>query len=183
MCASTFDLKHLASIQRSSWAKSLAGQEPDTGAVDLRQPRLLLTLLALYVIAQVALPIRPYLLDKEHPAWSCRGFNLSWQVMVAEKTGYVEFYARDPSTGARTKIRTQDYITRRQEMLMAQDPYLIRVMARRMSTDVNALGKGKSEIVVNAFATINGRPSQRIIDPRADLASGSISQWILPLCD
>ena len=152
-----------------------------TKSLGVAKPRFVAFVLALYAAVQVILPLRPYLTNDEHPAWSCRGFNLSWQVMVAEKTGYVEFCAHDRFRGRRTRIETRDYITPRQALLMAQDPYLIRELARRISDDFEARGERSVEISVDAFATINGRPSQRIVDPKANLARQTGGGWILPL--
>jgi hypothetical protein len=61
-------------------------------------------------------------------------------VMIAEKTGYVEFYAFDPTTGRRWQLSTKDYLTPRQEIMMAQDPDLIRALARRLAKDLKAQG-------------------------------------------
>jgi hypothetical protein len=163
------------------WATDVVIPNSPSRVGPVANPRLITAVLALYGAAQVSLPLRPYLLSQEHPAWSYRGFNLSWQVMVAEKTGYVEFFALDHATGRRSRIQTGDYLTPRQQLLMAQDPYLIRQFARKLAADLQARGRMDSEIVVNAFATINGRPGQRIINPRADLAKQTDSDWILPL--
>lgn len=165
----------------SKWAEAFAVRAQSATPPVLLHPRLTVTLLILYVAAQVLLPLRPYLFGNGHPAWSCRGFNLAWQVMVAEKTGYVEFYARDPETGRRRKIAARDYLTPRQEQLMAQDPYLIRVLARKIATDLQVPGPIRAEIWVQAFATLNGRPSQRLINPDADLSGNYFPGWILPL--
>ena len=69
----------------AEWAEVFATRGQVATAPELQYPRTLVTFLALYVTVQVLLPLRPYLLGDGHPAWSCRGFNLAWQVMVAEK--------------------------------------------------------------------------------------------------
>lgn len=140
----------------------------------------LLLLLAVYATVQLALPIRSYFTEGR-PAWTCTGFNCAWRVMIAEKTGYTEFYASDPASGSRWKIPTEIYLTPRQEMMMAQDPDLIRQMSRRMANDIKQRGKKSIQINVESFATLNGRPSQRLIDPDIDLAGPIKSGWILPL--
>jgi hypothetical protein len=134
--------------------------------------------LAVYAIVQLGLPFRSYFL-KEPSAWSGRGFNLAWRVMIAEKTGFAEFYACDPATGRRWKLRT--CLTPRQEVMMAQDPYLIRELARRLAKDLRTQGHAGIQIRVNALATLNGRPSQRLIDSNVDLAGPVSSGWILAL--
>ncbi len=142
--------------------------------------RLLPALLALYAVVQLALPLRPYL-AAQPSAWTCSGFNCAWQVMIAEKTGYAELNAFDPAAGKRWKLSLNNYLTPRQEMMMAQDPYLIRALARRLSRDLRRLGYGSVQIRADAFATLNGRPSQRLIDPEVDLAGTLPPGWILPL--
>ena len=158
-----------------------AGREDALGTGAWPGTRLLAAALALYATVQLLLPLRPYLLGGGQPAWSCRGFNLAWQVMVAEKTGYVEFHARDAATGRRAEIHARDYLTPRQAALMAQDPYLVQVLARRISDDLRSRGWAGAQIRVDAYATLNGRPSQRIIDPETDLAAAGDSGWLLPL--
>ena len=99
--------------------------------------------------------------------------------MIAEKTGFAEFYACDRDTGRRWKLRND--LTPRQEVMMAQDPYLIRALARRLAKDLQAQGHAHVQIKVNAFATLNGRPSQRLIDSNVDLAGPVSPGWILAL--
>ncbi len=90
--------------------------------------------------------------------------------MIVEKTGYAEFYAFDPATGDRWKLPVKTYLTPRQETLMARDPYLIREMARHFAADLKRHGFPGVQIQASAFASLNGRPSQPLIDPQIDLA-------------
>ena len=98
-----------------------------------------------------------------------------------EKAGYAEFYAFDPTTGDRRTLPVTNYLTPRQQVMMAQDPYLIRTMARRLAADLKDPDPQHVQIRVNAFATLNGRPSQPLINPEADLARTLSSNWIVPL--
>jgi hypothetical protein len=133
-----------------------------------------------YCIVQLALPLRSYFAGQP-VAWTCSGFNCAWRVMLVEKTGYAEFFAFDPTTSKRWKLAVKDYLTPRQEALMAQDPYLIRIMATRLAADLRKRGFPQIQVKVNSFATLNGRPSQRMIDPEVDLAGTLSSEWIPPL--
>lgn len=147
----------------------------------MRRPRLAATLLVAYASVQLLLPLRPYLLNAENPAWSYRGFNCAWQVMIAEKTGYVEFHARDPATGWSARVQSGRYISPRQDTLMAQDPFLIRELARYIAQDLRAQGHARVQVFADAFAALNGSPSRRLIDPKVNLAGDTSSGWILPL--
>ncbi len=100
--------------------------------------------------------------------------------MISEKTGYAEFYAFDPTTGAPWKLSVKKYLTPRQELMMAQDPYLILALARRLAQDLRAEGHLNVQIKADAFATLNGHPRQRLIDPNTDLVGKVAAGWILP---
>jgi hypothetical protein len=165
-----------------SWSHGLDALAAPTSCpkrIDLRRPRLAVALLIGYAAVQILLPLRPYLLNAEHPAWSYRGFNWAWQVMVAEKTGYAEFHARDPDTGWSGRVQAHRYISPRQETLMAQDPFLIRELARHIAQDLQAQGHPRAQVFADAFAALNGNPSRRLIDPNVNLAGDTSSGWIL----
>jgi vitamin K-dependent gamma-carboxylase len=170
-----FFAKISASFNSSESSGSFQLQRP------LKAPHpLLLLFFATYAALQIALPLRHYF-GSQPSAWTCSGFNCGWQVMIAEKTGYAEFFAFDPATGRRRRLSVRDEITPRQEMMMAQDPYLIRQMALHLAKKLKASGVPAFEIRAEAFATLNGRPSQRLVDPEANLAMQPVSAWIIPI--
>lgn len=145
------------------------------------QPRLSYAtgfLLAMYVAAQLLVPLRSWLYPQQG-AWDGRGFNFAWRVMLVEKTGYVEFYEFDPADGSRTRIATQQFITPRQRMMMAQDPYLIRQFARFLGHKLDATNRGR-EIRVDAVAKLNGHPSQHLVRPGINLAGECPPDWLVP---
>lgn len=159
--------------------------ERDKIAATLAQPprvfqgpriSLLLWPAGLYVFVQLALPLRSYFCP-EPPAWTGSGFNCAWRVMLVEKSGYAEFRAFDPATGNRWRLSAREYLTPRQETMMAQDPDLVRAMARRMAADLRERGYRQIQIQADSFATLNGRPSQRLLDPKVDLA-GAMRGWV-----
>ena len=141
---------------------------------------MLLAALAAYAAIQLALPLRSFFYATP-PGWSYAGFNCAWRVMIVEKTGYVEFHAIDSASGRDWRVPTENYLTPRQQALMAQDPDLIRAMARHLAAELEARGFKQIQIRADAFATLNGRPSQRLIDPNVNLASGVPKGWILPM--
>ena len=161
-------------FRRTSFSSS-----PNCTAV-ARLPRWSIALLAAYAVVQLALPLRSYLMPQP-PAWTGRGFNLAWQVMIVEKTGFVEFHAVESASGQRHRISTKEYLTPRQELMMAQDPQLIRDFARHLSSELKRRGQPAVQINVNAYASLNGRPSQPMINPAVDLAGPVSSDWIVPL--
>ena len=76
----------------------------------------------------------------------------------------------------------QDLYTPNQWRAMTTEPELIRQAAHAVAERQAARGH-EVEVRVDAFVALNGRPAQRLIDPRVDLAREPwrIHQpWILP---
>jgi hypothetical protein len=159
----------------------LAARRDPAGATTLAvvSPRLVV-LVTIYAAIQVAVPLRAYWPGAD-PEWTNRGFNFAWRVMLVEKAGSAEFFAGRRSTGQHWTIRTRDYVTERQEMMMAQDPFMIRALARHIAADYATRGITGVEVRADAFASLNGRPVHRLIDPSVDLAAPLPPNWILPL--
>jgi hypothetical protein len=78
-------------------------------------------------------------------------------------------------------------LNRYQEQEFAGQPDLILQLAHRIADDFRAQGYRQVEVRADAFASLNGRPSKRLIDPDVDLASiedGILpAAWILPAPD
>jgi hypothetical protein len=100
--------------------------------------------------------------------------------MLVEKAGHTELVAADRGTGRQWPIRTRDYVTERQEKMMAQDPFMIRALARHVADDLRARGAGDVEVRADSFAALNGHPLQRLIDPAVDLSAAVPPNWIVP---
>ena len=167
--------------RRDSRRQSGEADRPKVRAESLKPvARWQLAVAGVYVGVHVLMPLREFVY-RGPSAWSYEGFNFAWKVMVAEKTGYVIFHAWDPVRRTGRRIKTSDYLTPRQAVLMAQDPHLIRMLARWMAADLEARGHEGTEVRVDAFATLNGRPGQRIIAPDVNLAGPLEDGWILPL--
>ncbi len=164
-----------------NWPRRFIGGSVISERESPRTHTLTYALLAIYATLQLWLPLRSYF-SAEPAAWSCSGFNCAWRVMIVEKTGYAWFIAFDPDTGRSWELSTKTYLTPRQQAMMSQDPYLIRAMARRLATDLRSSGHTNVQIRANAVATLNGRPSQPLLNPQFDLASISAKPgWIFPL--
>ncbi len=133
------------------------------------------SLLVVYLICQILIPSRSWWMNG-NSAWTGNGFNWAWKVMIVEKRGTTTFIARD---GIKTwHIDPRQYLTPRQVVMMSQDPYLIRDFARRLANDYQ---NPNIQIHADAFASLNGRPSQRIIDSTVNLAGILKPGWIIPL--
>lgn len=163
------------------WPRGIFGLDAATDSPRIaRAGRILPYLFGVHCLVQVALPLERHLRYPDS-AWTLRGFNFAWNVMVAEKAGYVRFTARDRRSGAPIALALRDYVTLRQERAMAQDPSMIRALAQHIAQDLARRDGCEATITVEAHASLNGRPMQRLLDPSVDLASTLPEPWIVPL--
>jgi hypothetical protein len=101
--------------------------------------------------------------------------------MVAEKTGMADFTVIHRETGRRTRIRNEDLLTAGQERAMTQSPGMIRQFALHLDRIFESPGGDAYAVIVDAYATMNGRRSQRLIREGVDLTRPLPRDWIVPL--
>jgi vitamin K-dependent gamma-carboxylase len=63
--------------------------------------------------------------------------------------------------------------------MMAQDRDLVPDLARHVAADFRGHVR-EVAVYADAFVSLNGRPAQRIIDPRVGLGGAAGAPWILP---
>lgn len=143
-----------------------------------------LPLLAVYFTLQLALPLRHWLYPGD-VRWTEQGFRFAWNVMLMEKNGAVDFRVVEPGTGRTFHAAASDYFTPYQAAMMAPQPDMLQEAARIVAADFRARGVSSPRVFVDAFASLNGRPMQRLVDPHVDLSrepDGLANKpWILPL--
>lgn len=141
-------------------------------------------LLAGYFAVQLLVPLRHWLYPGEL-CWSEQGFRYSWNVMLMEKNGTVDFRVLEPKTGRQFLVSPRDYFTPFQTAMMSSQPDMVLAAARIIAADFRARGVVAPAVYADAFASLNGRPMQRLLDPGVDLAREvdglSNKPWILPM--
>jgi len=147
-------------------------------------PRWLQPALAVYFLVQLLAPARHWLYPGQL-CWSEQGFRFSWNVMLMEKNGAVDFRVVEPATGRTFRVSPSDYFTPYQAAMMATQPDMVLEAARLVAADYRARGLSEPAVYADAFASLNGRPMQRLLDPTVDLArevDGLTNKtWILPM--
>ena len=117
-------------------------------------------------------------------SWTERGYRLSWRVMLNEKTGLVDYRIVEPATGKVWRAHPAEVLTPLQHQHMRTQPDMIRDYALHLHAEFLKEGKD-TEVYADAWASLNGRPSQRLLRPELDLTQelGDLraQQWILPL--
>ncbi|MEM7539109.1 MAG: HTTM domain-containing protein [Chloroflexota bacterium] len=146
----------------------------------------LIGFLVLFFAFQVFMPLRHWLY-KGNVLWTEEGYRFAWNVMLAEKTGHVTFTVEDPDSGISFPIYPNDYLTYQQEKQMSFQPDMILEFAHYLTRQLQAEYGYDVAIYAEAYVSLNGRPSQLLIDPTVDLTKQvnnlSSKSWILPLVD
>ncbi len=139
-------------------------------------------LVAGYLALQVLVPLR-FVLYPGNPNWTEEAFRFAWRVMLIEKSGSVE-YRVVTSEGERL-LRPRDGLTPLQEKMLSTQPDMIHEYALELARRERARTGAPVEVYADAWAALNGRPSQRLIDPSVDLSaeprSLATKSWIIPL--
>lgn len=145
--------------------------------------RLGAALVVLYVLAQIAVPLRAYAYGGD-VLWHEQGMRFSWRVMVRSKAGSVTYRVRMDGAERERFVEPRRYLTVQQEREMSGQPDLIVQLAHHIADDLEAEGHRDVEVRVDAMVSLNGRPMARLIDPDIDLTTVSPNLmpagWILP---
>jgi vitamin K-dependent gamma-carboxylase len=138
---------------------------------------------AAYCALQLLLPLR-FVAYGGDVLWHEQGMRFSWRVMVRAKGGNTTFLVRNKRTDQTWHVSPGEYLTALQESEMVSQPDLILQLSHHIRADLERRGLGPVEVRVDARASLNGRRSAPIIDPRVDLAWVSdgiaLQPWILP---
>ena len=147
------------------------------------RPKLATGALLAYGLFQGLFPLRHRLYPGD-VLWHEQGMRWSWKVMVREKSGSITYHVRDLDSGRTWQVSPSTYLQPRQEMEMSGQPDLVLQLARHIAADLKRRGHGTLEIRAEARVSLNGRPSQLMIDPTVDLLKVSDglarATWILP---
>jgi hypothetical protein len=73
------------------------------------------------------------------------------------------------------------FLTDMQAQAMARDPELIRAAARELARRERERTGNMSGVRAEAYASLNGRPSELLVDPTLDLTDPLPRGWILGL--
>lgn len=156
---------------------------PDRAHTSQRKP-LIAALLALFVAAQLLLPLR-YTLYAGVPSWTEEGHRYAWRMKLRSKSGSAVFHITDKQSGATRTVDPGDYLPRWQKNKVVVHPHMIWQFARFLAEEERQRGASDVAVTVEAMVSLNGRSRQLLIDPDADLLAQTFSlrpsPWIVPL--
>lgn len=146
-------------------------------------PNWLTVLLVAHFIFQFLFPWR-YLLYPGNLFWTEEGYRFSWRVMLMEKAGTATFYVKDGPTGKEGVVINDEFLNPHQEKQMAMQPDMILQFAHFLADHYKSEGMENPQVRVEAYVTLNARPSTLLIDPEVNLVEQKDSfrpkSWILP---
>jgi hypothetical protein len=152
-----------------------------------RQMSLFRPALLAFFALQLLLPLR-HNLYPGNVLWTEEGYRFAWRVMLVEKVGQATFTVHDPQTGRSGEVDNSEFLTLFQEKQMAIQPDFILQYAHHLAEVYGErYGIEAPKVTVDCHVALNGRPSQRLIDPTVDLAGLkdglAPKTWILPFAE
>lgn len=119
---------------------------------------------------QMVLPLRHHLYPSD-VHWAEEGFRFSWRVMLVEKTGDAVFLVREPSSGREWTVYPNQYLTYQQEKQMSFQPDMLLQFADFIEQRFRQQGYADVEVRIEAYVSLNGRPSRLLFDPNVDVTA------------
>ncbi len=164
----------------------LKGRKPFYEAGELIIPSYRKPLLIIGVIwfaVQIGLPLRHHFFE-DNVLWTEEGHRLSWRMMLRSKSGNSTFKVVEKGTTDTIYVQKEKYLGRKQLGAINSKPDMIWQFSQRLKRDYAAEGKDV-QVFVDASVRVNGRPPQRLIDPKVDIANEKWHHfkhhtWILP---
>ena len=157
-----------------------------TEVYNYKNQKIVLPILVVFFVIQLLLPFR-YLLYPGELFWTEEGYRFSWRVMLIEKTGFAEFKVVNAKTKEAFVVNNTDFLTTFQIKQMSMQSDFILQYAKYLEQHFASQGHKNIEIYVDNYVTLNGRMSQRYIDPKINLLEQTESfkhkTWILPFND
>ena len=145
-----------------------------------------LIIISTFVAVQLLFPFR-YVFYPNELFWTEEGFRFSWRVMLMEKAGYTQFIVVDSKTKQQIRVNNSRFLTTFQEKQMSFQPDFILQYAHYLHQYYQRIGFSNPEVYVESYVALNGRLSQKYIDPKINLAKENESfahkKWILPFND
>lgn len=148
------------------------------GTQEIRLPKLRtvgITVIGAFLLLQIALPSRHRFIQDD-VLWTEEGHRMSWRMMLRVKGGATYFTVLDKATNKRTRIKPQDYLSKRQLRTIRTKPDVIWQFAQRLKKEYAEKGQDVA-VFVNCRVKVNGRKLRQLIDPKVDLTTVSWNPW------
>jgi hypothetical protein len=136
-----------------------------------------------FFIIQLIMPSR-HMMYPGNIMWHEQGYRFSWRVMLMEKIGYSTFKI-EQENGTYFYVKNEEHLTSYQEKQMSFQPDFILEYAHYLGEFYKKKGMDNIKVFADSFVSLNGRKSQRFVEPDINLLEIKDSfrnkEWILPL--
>ena len=156
---------------------------PETRVLIPKNKNVALTLLGVYFLFQLVLPLRHHFF-KDAVLWTEEGHRLSWRMMLRSRGGKISYKIVNTETKDTANINLNEYLTKKQQQRVACYPDFAWQFAQRLKKEYAKKGEN-IQVFVDNKVKINQNPYKQFIDPNVDLASVpwkhfAHNDWILP---
>lgn len=139
--------------------------------------------MAVWFIVQISLPARHWFFQDD-VLWTEEGHRLSWRMMLRNKGGTGVFKVVEKGAKDTVYVNERKYVSPKQMRSLLSKPDIIWQFSQRLKRDYAREGKDV-QVFVDSRVSVNGRPLQRLIDPKVDIAAEKWHHfkhhdWILP---
>jgi len=136
--------------------------------------------LLFFLLFQALFPLRHHFYSG-NVLWHEQGFRFAWMVMLVEKRGYAQFKVVDAQTGQTSWVNNLDHLNEKQEIMMAYQADMLLQFAHYLANYYKKeQGYQAPQVYLDAQVSLNGRLSQRFVDPEVDLAQEKACFWTKP---
>ena len=116
--------------------------------------RLAIISLAIYMLIQVSLPLRHFILPGD-VLWNEKGLRFAWHVMVMEKNGMVTYYMNDPESGKKWTETPNRYLIPAQTRQMAFQPDMIQQFGEFLEKEWEKKGYPDIQVEIENRVCVN----------------------------
>lgn len=128
------------------------------------------TVLVIYIIIQLWLPIRHYFYPG-NVFWTEEGHRMAWRMMLRSKYGTVYYELKIPEAGISKIINPSEYLSPKQNSKIGSSPDLIWQFSQYLKREYEQQGYKNIEIYAQSKVSLNGGPYFPLIDPTVNLAN------------
>lgn len=153
----------------------------------LFQQKLIMIFLVLWITSQILIPLRHFLYPG-NVAWTEEGQRFAWQMKLRDKKGIMKIIVVDYDERKVWDVDPREFLTRTQLHIMSGTPHMILQFAHFLEDFwEQEYGSTHIEIYITAYASLNGRKPELLIDPKRDLTEIERSlrhaDWIMPMTE
>jgi hypothetical protein len=180
-------LQRLKRIVRGQSSQVAGGQfSPREFPTIHGRQRLIAGLLGAYLVVQLLVPLRHWLYHG-NVSWTEEGHNFSWQMKLRDKEAQGWFLVRDTVRQRSEVVYPTEHLTSWQASAMLPRPDMVLQFSHYLAETRLRPDWPRKEVYAHITASLNGRKSQLLVDPRINLAAQERSlrpaSWIVPLTE